>query len=343
MINRDIIRTKVVQLVYAYYQNGGNNINTAEKEFFFSLDKAYVLYNMMIDLIAAVTREAQRRLTIEQQSARRQGKPEPKDKFAINRFALQIEENLQLRDFMGGQKLQWNDVPEVVAHLLDQIQQSTIYREYMDSEEDSYAADRELWRRLYRALIENNDELDQLLEEQSLYWNDDKEIVDTFVLKTIKRFNENDGADAPLLPQFDSDEDSDYARRLFRAALLNAEEYQRMMSEASHNWDFSRLAYMDIIIMQIAIAEMFTFPSIPLTVTINEYVDLAKLYSTPQSGRYINGMLDTIARHLVKTGKLMKHMPERPQRSQRTRKEAPAGDNAPQPEAQQEESEGTKD
>ena len=131
MINRDIIRTKVVQLVYAYYQNGGNNINTAEKEIFFSIDKAYALYHMMIDLIGAITREAERRLNIEQQSARRQGRQEPKDKFVINRFALQIQENEQLRDFMGNQKLQWTDVPEVVAHLLDQIQQSAIYREYM--------------------------------------------------------------------------------------------------------------------------------------------------------------------------------------------------------------------
>jgi len=314
MINRDIIRTKVVQLVYAYYQNGGNNINNAEKELFFSLDKAYALYHVMLDLIRALTAEAERRLGIEQQSARRLGKKEPKDKFAINRLALQLAENDQLREYMGNQKFQWTDAPEVVGHLLDQIQQSTIYQEYMAAEEDNYAADRELWRRIYRTLIEDNDDIDQLLEEQSLYWNDDKEVVDTFVLKTIKRFNETDGADTPLLPQYDSEEDRDFARRLFRAAILNADEYQRMMSEASHNWDFSRLAYMDVILMQIAIAEMLTFPSIPLNVTINEYVELAKLYSTPQSGRYINGMLDAIARHLVSTGKLLKTLPERPQR-----------------------------
>jgi N utilization substance protein B len=178
----------------------------------------------------------------------------------------------------------------------------------MSSKEDDYTADRELWRKIYRVLIQENDDLDALLEEQSLYWNDDKDVVDTFVLKTIKRFDEKNGPKQELLPEYDSEEEQDYARRLFRATILNAEEYQRMMSEASQNWDFSRLAYMDVIIMQIAIAEMLTFPSIPLNVTINEYVELAKFYSTPRSAGYINGMLDAIAHHLINTGRLMKQM-----------------------------------
>ena len=136
-------------------------------------------------------------------------------------------------------------------------------------------------------------------------------MVDTFVLKTIKRFEEKNGAKQELLPEYDSEEEKDYARKLFRATILNADEYQRMMSEASYNWDFSRLAYMDVIIMQIAIAEILTFPSIPLNVTINEYVELSKMYSTPRSPGYINGMLDGIARHLIRTGKLMKHLEEK--------------------------------
>ena len=128
------------------------------------------------------------------------------------------------------------------------------------------------------------------------------------MLKTIKRFDEKNSASQELLPEYDSEEDKDYARKLFCATIMNGEEYQHYMSEASRNWDFSRLAYMDIVIMQIAIAEMMTFPSIPISVTINEYVELAKLYSTPRSAGYINGMLDAIAHHLVRTGRLMKYM-----------------------------------
>ena len=210
-----------------------------------------------------------------------------------------------LNEFMESQKKTWDDEAEFVRKLYLQITESNIYKEYMASGDDSYAADRELWRKIYRTLIQENEALDDVLEEQSLYWNDDKEVVDTFVLKTIKRFDEKNGPKQELLPEYNSD-DRDYARKLFRATILNADEYQRFMSEASRNWDFGRLAYMDVVIMQIAIAEIMTFPTIPISVSINEYVEMSKLYSTPRSGGYINGMLDTIARHLVDTGRLLK-------------------------------------
>ena len=308
MINREIIRIKVVQLTYAYYQNGNKNIDAAEKELFFSLSKAYDLYNYLLLLPVAITREARRRLEMAQARAKREHLQEPSQKFAYNRFVMQLEENDQLREFAETQKRTWDEEPEFVGKLFTQIEKSQIYKEYMADNEDSYEQDRELWRRLYRTLIQENEDLDQLFEEQSLYWNDDKDVVDTFVLKTIKRFEEKNGAHQELLPEYASEEERDYARRLFRATILNADTYQRYMSEASRNWDFSRLAYMDVIIMQIAIAEMLTFPSIPVSVTINEFVELAKYYSTPRSGAYINGMLDTIARHLINSGRLMKHI-----------------------------------
>lgn len=310
MINRELIRTKIVQLTYAYYQNGSKNIDTAEKELFFSLSKAYDLYNYMLALIVGITHESRRHLEVAESRAKREGTPMPSRKFADNRFALQLEENKMLLEFTETQKKTWNDEPEFLKKIYTQITESEVYKEYMESEKDNYQADRELWRKLYRTLIENNDDLDSLLEEQSLYWNDDKAVVDSFVLKTIKRFDEKNSSTQELLPEYDSEEDKDYARKLFRATIMNADEYQHYMSEASRNWDFSRLAYMDIVIMQIAIAEMMTFPSIPINVTINEYVEISKLYSTPRSGGYINGMLDAIARHLVESGRLLKQVRE---------------------------------
>ncbi len=308
MINREIIRIKIVQLTYAYYQNGNKNIDSAEKELFFSLSKAYDLYNYLLALIVSITKEAGRRLEVAQARAKREGTPEPSQKFVFNRFALQLGENKALQEFLGTQKFAWEDSAALLGQLLETIEKSETYQAYMTSEEDSYDADRELWRKLYKTIIMDNADLDTVLEDQSLYWNDDKEIVDTFVLKTIKRFKEQNGAKEELLPEWDSDEEKDFARKLFRAAILNADQYQRYMSEASRNWDFSRLAYMDVILMQIAIAEIMTFPNIPISVTINEYVDIAKLYSTRKSGGYINGMLDAIARNLIKTERLMKHM-----------------------------------
>ncbi len=324
MINREIIRIKIVQLTYAYYQNGNKNIDSAEKELFFSLSKAYDLYNYLLSLIVAVTKEARRHVEVAQAKAKREGGEEPSTKFIYNKFAMQLEENKMLNEFMANQKKDWDGEAEFLKKLYLQITESNIYQEYMASGDDSYAADREVWRKIYRTLIQENEALDDILEEQSLYWNDDKEVVDTFVLKTIKRFDEKNGAKQELLPEYDSEEDRDYARKLFRSAIMNADEYQRFMSEASRNWDFKRLAYMDVVIMQIAIAEMMTFPSIPVSVSINEFVDIAKLYSTPRSGGYINGMLDTIARHLVHTGRLMKSIGD-PRGARNKGKERPAG------------------
>ena len=308
MINRELIRIKVVQLTYAYYQNGNKNIDTAEKELLFSLSKAYDLYNYLLDLIVAVTNEERRRMEINIQRALREGAEVPSQKFTNNRFAIQLEENKMLNDFKDSQKLTWCDNIEFIRKLCNQIEQSQIYADYIADAEDSYEADREVWRKLYKQLIQENEDLDNLLEEKSLYWNDDKEVVDTFVLKTIKRFEEKNKAKQDLLPEYKDEEDKDFARKLFRSTILNADQYQHYMSETSRNWDFSRLAYMDIVIMQIAIAEMLTFPNIPISVTINEYVDLAKLYSTPKSSSYINGMLDSIARYLYSTGKMLKAM-----------------------------------
>ena len=316
MINRELIRIKIVQLTYAYYQNGNKNMDSAEKELLFSLSKAYDLYNYLLLLIVAVSREERRRVEIAMQRAEREGTELPSQKFVFNKFAVQLEDNKMLNTFVENQKLTWTDDIEFVRKLCNQIEESLAYREYMADPEDSYEADREVWRKIYRQLIVDNDDLKSLLEEKSLYWNDDKEVVHTFVLKTIKRFDPKNNSMQELLPEYKDEEDKDFVRKLYRATILNADTYQRYMSETSRNWDFSRLAYMDVVIMQIAIAEMLTFPNVPVSVTINEYVDLAKLYSTPKSGAYINGMLDSIARYLVRTGKMLKPMPERPQKNQ---------------------------
>lgn len=316
MINRELIRTKVVQLTYAYYQNDNRNMENAEKELLFSLSKAYDLYNYLLALIVAITKEAGRQTEVAAKRAVREGTEAPSEKFVNNKFAIQLENNKMLKSFLEAQKISWSDNIDTVRNIYSQIQQSEVYAEYMADENDDYEGEREFWRKIYKLFIENNDDLDAMLEDKSLYWNDDKEIVDSFVLKTIKRFEEKSNSKHELLPEYKDDEDRAYAQTLFRATILNGEIYQQYMSEASRNWDFSRLAYMDVIIMQIAIAEMLTIQSIPVMVTINEYVELAKIYSTPRSAGYINGMLDAIAHHLIDTGKMTKTMKIRYEHSQ---------------------------
>ena len=308
MINRVLIRLKIVQIVYAYYQNGGKNLDTAEKELFFSLSKAYDLYNYLLLLMVEVTKQANKRLN----AAKNKLVPTkeelfPNTKFVENRFIAQLEVNKQLLEFSNNQKKTWENEADFVKTLCDKILESDIYKEYMASETSSYEEDRELWRKLYKNIIFNNIELDQVLEDQSLYWNDDKEIVDTFVLKTIKRFDEKNGAKQELLPEFKDEEDQDFARRLFRRTILNADYYRHLISENTKNWDLDRVAFMDVVIMQIALAEILSFPNIPVSVSLNEYVEIAKLYCTPKSGGFINGTLDGIVNSLKKENKLTKN------------------------------------
>ena len=308
MINRVLIRLKIVQIVYAYYQNGGKNLDTAEKELFFSLSKAYDLYNYLLLLMVEVTKQANKRLN----AAKNKLVPTkeelfPNTKFVENRFIAQLEVNKQLLEFSNNQKKTWENEADFVKTLCDKILESDIYKEYMASETSSYEEDRELWRKLYKNIIFNNIELDQVLEDQSLYWNGDKEIVDTFVLKTIKRFDEKNGAKQELLPEFKDEEDQDFARRLFRRTILNADYYRHLISENTKNWDLDRVAFMDVVIMQIALAEILSFPNIPVSVSLNEYVEIAKLYSTPKSGGFINGTLDGIVNSLKKENKLTKN------------------------------------
>ena len=308
MINRVLIRLKIVQIVYAYYQNGGKNLDTAEKELFFSLSKAYDLYNYLLLLMVEVTKQANKRLN----AAKNKLVPTkeelfPNTKFVENLFIAQLEVNKQLLEFSNNQKKTWENEADFVKTLCDKILESDIYKEYMASETSSYEEDRELWRKLYKNIIFNNIELDQVLEDQSLYWNDDKEIVDTFVLKTIKRFDEKNGAKQELLPEFKDEEDQDFARRLFRRTILNADYYRHLISENTKNWDLDRVAFMDVVIMQIALAEILSFPNIPVSVSLNEYVEIAKLYSTPKSGGFINGTLDGIVNSLKKENNLTKN------------------------------------
>ena len=308
MINRVLIRLKIVQIVYAYYQNGGKNLDTAEKELFFSLSKAYDLYNYLLLLMVEITKQAERK----QSAAKSKLLPTaeelyPNTKFVDNRFIAQLEVNKQLLEFSETQKKTWENESEFIKSLCEKIMDSDIYKEYMASETSSYEEDREVWRKIYKRIIFNNPELDQVLEDQSLYWNDDKEIVDTFVLKTIKRFEEKNGAKQELLPEFKDEEDQDFARRLFRRTILNADYYRHLISENTRNWDLDRVAFMDVIIMQIALAEILSFPNIPVSVSLNEYVEIAKLYSTPKSGSFINGTLDGIVNVLKKENKLTKN------------------------------------
>ena len=308
MINRELIRLKVVQIVYSYYQNGNQKPDVAEKELQLSMSKAYDLYNYLLLLLVEINRIAQRSFETKQSRAQRLGETtELNKKFVNNRFMLLLESNKQLKEFSEMTNRTWIDQEEFVRNLWNRIEASDYYQAYMESDRDDYDEDREIWRQIYRNFICNNEGLDSILEDMSLYWNDDKTIIDTFVLKTINRFNPENGVDQPLLPEFRDPGDEEFACQLLRRTLANSDYYYKLISDSTRNWDVERIALMDRIIMQIALAEIISFPSIPVSVSINEYVEVAKMYSTPNSGKYVNATWDHIVKKLESENKLIKN------------------------------------
>ena len=191
--------------------------------------------------------------------------------------------------------------------MLDSIVASDTYKEYTKIEKPTYKDDKDFWRKVFKSIIYRNEELDDILEDESIFWNDDIEIVQSFVHKTIKQFKQSEGEDQPLLPMFNNDEDREYAIKLIRETLLNELSYREQITRHAQNWDFERIAFMDVIIMQVAIAELYAFNSIPIRVTLNEYIDIAKSYSTPKSSTFINGILDAVVTESKKDNTLLKN------------------------------------
>ncbi len=308
MINRELIRLKVVQLVYAYYRNDGKTIETAQKELLFSLGKAYELYEYLLLLLVKVYELAGKKEEALRQRAQKgaavlDGSVEAR--LAANALLKQLAENKALQAYRENKK-DWIEEEAFVKQLFTTFTESEIFKMYLDKEDYSYEADRELVRKLYKTYICHNEDFDDLIEEHSLYWNDDKFIIDSFVLKTIKRFTAESTADQPLLPDYASDDDREFAIRLFQQSIRSEEETRTIISNGSKNWEISRLAFMDLIIMQIALTEIMAFPTIPVNVTFNEYLNIAKVYSTPRSAGYINGMLDHMVKWLRKQNKILK-------------------------------------
>ncbi len=308
MINRKLIRLKTVQVAYSYsLNNEGRRPENGENELLNSLGTAYDLYNTMLNLMVEISRLALRAHDAQANRARRLGLTEPSRKFVDNRFMLQLESNAQLQENRKTQRLDWTNEEEFVRTLFNRVMDSDFYREYMDSGVGSYEEDRELWRKIYRYVIVDNDKIDDLLEDVNIYWNDDRHIIDTFVLKTINRFTAESKDDHPLLPEFRDEEDLEFAKKLIYQSLNAADYYKNLVAQNTRNWDVERVPLMDRVIMQVALAEITSFPSIPLSVSINEYIEIAKSYSTPNSARYINATLDNISKKLIAEHKLMKN------------------------------------
>lgn len=307
MINRILIRSKVIQIAYSYFLTKDKTVMDAEKELFFSFEKSYELYHLLLTLMVELTDTQAARV----EAARMKFLATPEEKnpnmrFVHNRFIEQLRNCNDYKDYHEKKPVTWTNDPEFLRDFSERIVKSDIYKEYMEAPEDSYENDCEFWKKVVKNMFCTNEELLELLEQKSLYWNDDLEIITTFVLKTIKQFSEANGESQALLPMFKDDDDAEFAKELFRNTLLHGDEYRSYIENFIRNWEIERVAFMDIVIMMVAMSEFYKFPSIPTRVTLNEYIELAKSYSTAKSGQFVNGVLNAIADNLKKEGVLTK-------------------------------------
>ncbi len=275
-----------------------------------SLDDAYNLYLSMFVLITELTDE--QIVRHEAAKAKYLATAEdlnPNTRLVDNKFAAYLREDPTICKFVKATKISWVESPGLMKNLLDAILASDIYREYIEAPEADWHADCEFWRNILRNVVMPSDALDEAIEGKSIFWNDDLNIVGTFVLKTIRRFSvkENSDEEVEFLPQFKDEEDAMFGERLFNLAVAGRDEYRAYIDRyISKDWDPDRLAFMDIVIMIAAITEIVNFDTIPLPVSLNEYIEIANNYSTRRSGPFINGILFSVVKTLADEGRLSK-------------------------------------
>ena len=299
MITRRLIRIKILQIAFSYLFSEGKTIHVAEKELFFSMHKFHELYHKMLCLMVDLKRYAENRIEI----ARAKKAPtyedlHPNTKFIDNQVIRQIEENQQLKTFVSKKKLDWSQQKTFIRDLYNRLLEMDFYRDYMNAPDRSYEADKGMILRIYDSLLPEFEPLFQQLEEQSIYWNDEVELVISFILKSIKDLPEQERGGTLHFPLFKKEEDRQFAEDLFRKTIRNYGEYDQLIKDNSQNWDLERIAFMDILIMKMAITEILEFPSIPTKVTLDEYIEIAKYYSTEKSHVFINGILDKVIAQL---------------------------------------------
>ncbi len=337
LVNRTLVRIKVLQIAFAYFQDADRDdsaegsdpsskmlsmplwTSLLEK----SYEDTYNLYLLLLDLVYELTRYAQTRIEEMQEHAKiMHNSFHANWRFVNNRFAQQLFENKTLRRGIAERNLGWDAAHESLSILYRQIVESPIYDAYMKSAESSYRSDKAVWKKIFSVLLTENEELGNALEELEIAldgrdWTVEADLVISYVAKTIKRFDEENGADQELLEIFQSDrnggdeltnrgKERDFGKTLLESVILHSDEYEQRIVSCLKNWEKDRLSYMDMVILKVAIAEIMTFPKIELQVSMNEYIDIAREYSSDNSPMFINGMLEEVVSSLKRENKLYK-------------------------------------
>ena len=309
MINRVLIRTKVVQNLYSYVlTRPERTLAMALKDLDTCMNKTYELYHYLLRLPVELTHIQEMRID----EARNKYMPteeelNPNLKFVNNRLVAALADNEVLTQYAQDHTITWNDDPIFERLMLDKVIKSDLYNDYMADNDVSMTADSLLWQQLMKQVILTDENMADAVEQRSLYWTeDDMDLIGQFVCKTFRRIA--DGEEQPIMPMFKDDEDSDFGKELFKAAVSMMPENNQLIDDLvqTSRWDKDRIVLMDRIIMCTALAELRTFDKIPTIVTLNEYIELAKNFSTPASGKFVNGILNNAVKQLRQEGKLIK-------------------------------------
>ena len=306
MLSRRVLRTKVVKAVYAHTQCEDLTPAASEKNLVLSIDRAYDLYFHLLALVPEIAEYAAERIRIgENKKLPTYDDLHPNRKFVENKVVIRLAEDENLQNELKARKLSWKNHRDLIVALYNALIRQPFYQKYMLSDERSFREDAQLVSDIYMTILEEFEPLETVLEEQSALWNDDLGFLLTMVSRTVLSMRENHEI-VKLMPQFKSEEDLDYAQALLRYTIAGSDRISLLLDNSMSNWDIERVALMDKIILVTAIAEAENFPSIPVRVTMNEYIDIAKCYSTASSGSFINGVLDKMINRLTEEGKIIK-------------------------------------
>ncbi len=307
MVSRRLLRIKILKALYGHFKSGDKTISGSEKDLFLSIEKTYDLYHYLMKLFVEVADFAQNRIEI----GRLKHRPTPEEqnpntKFIDSKIVAILRSNEQLNKRLNQNKLSWESNPELIKKLYNSMASSQYYADYMAESTRSFEQDRAFAVEFFTLEIEDFEDLYQNLEDQSIYWVDEIEFVLGMIIKTLKKFKEDQPTYKGLLPLYKDESDVDFTKRLFRKATVNHVQYREFVDEYTKNWDVERIAYMDILILIEAIAELLEFKDIPVNITMNEFIDISKYYSTANSSTFINGVLDKIVKDLTEKGVILK-------------------------------------
>ena len=303
MLSRRQLRIKVLKSLYAFFQAEKSDLAVAERELFRSIEKVNELYIYLLDFLRELT-EADRNDAgdLHLKFFPREEELKASKRLSSLGFFIALNENKDFEIAMKRTKISWQKNQDLVRKIFLEIKKSDLYRDFL---RDPHADEKPFLIELLRHFIESSEALQHHIEEENIFWSDDFDFVVHMIGRTIRSFYDHDKLE--LIPLYkDEEDDRDFAGKLFSQTILNNEEFEKSISERTKNWEVERIALMDILILKMALAELITFPNIPVKVSINEFIDISKEYSTPKSKQFVNGVIDKLAADYKERGKIVK-------------------------------------